>query len=188
MLQQELIFLEKPDLIIEIGVARGGGLIFNASMQEICGIKPNVIGIDNKVFPHTVKAVSESKYADSIRIIEGESTSSQILNSVMPLILEASKILLILDSDHSSKHVLAELNLYVPVLPLGSLLIVCDTLIDEQAPGTYPDRTWSNGQGPGHAIKLFMNNSNSLNLYMINETRSLVLSEVRDGFLKKVSE
>ena len=188
VLQQELIYLEKPDLIIEIGVARGGGLVFNASIQEISGIEPNVIGIDNKVFPHTLKAIANSRYADKIEIYNGASTSSHIVESVKRLALKANKILLILDSDHSSKHVLNELNLYVPILPLGSLLIVCDTIIDEQPPDTYPDRTWSNGQGPGHAIKTFMKNNNSLNFYMKKESRSLILSEIRDGFLIKESE
>jgi cephalosporin hydroxylase len=188
LLQQELIFAEKPDLVIEVGVARGGGLVFNASMQEICGIEPNVVGIDNKVYPHTMKSVVDSRYEGSIKIFEGDSTSSQILNLVGPIAMKSKKILLILDSDHSSKHVLEELNLYVPILPIGSLLIVCDTIIDELPPGTYPDRTWSNGEGPGHAIKTFMNKNTNLSFYMRNESRSLILSEVRDGFLKKISE
>jgi cephalosporin hydroxylase len=155
-LQQELIWREKPDLVIEVGIARGGGLIFNASIQELSGLKPNVIGIDNKVYPHTYEAIKNSRYANHISILEGGSTSSQILSAVIPIIKNSSKTLLILDSDHSSKHVLDELNLYVPPLPLFSLVIVCDTIIDELPAGTYPDRTWSDGNGPGHALKIFM--------------------------------
>jgi len=188
LLQQELIYIEKPDLIIEIGVARGGGLIFNASMQELSGVKPNVIGIDNKVYEHTLNAIATSRYADTVQIFEGGSTSSEILSAVKSILFKSKKILLILDSDHSSKHVLNELNLYVLLLPVGSVLIICDTLIDEQPPGTYPERTWSDGKGPGHAIKAFMKDNGCLEFFMKDETRSLVLSEVRDGFLKKVSE
>lgn len=187
LLQQQLIWTEKPDLIIEIGVARGGGLVFNASMQEISGIEPKVIGIDNKVYQHTSRAIAESKYNNVIQILEGESTSPQILNKVSLLAQKSYKTLLILDSDHASTHVLNELDLYVPILPIGSLIIVCDTLIDEQPPGTYPNRTWSDGHGPGHAIKTYLSKNKNLSFHMIEETRALVLTEIRDGILIKVS-
>jgi len=186
LFQQELIAFEKPDLIIEIGIARGGGLLLNASIQEICGLNPNVIGVDNKVYPHTIKAVFESRYADHIKILEGDSTGMEVLDSLTPTTLSASKILLVLDSDHSSSHVLNELEHYVPILPVGSIIIICDTIIDELPAGTYPNRTWSDGYGPGHGLKLFMEKSNSLIFYKQTEVRSLVLSEIRDGVLKKV--
>jgi cephalosporin hydroxylase len=187
-LQQELIWREKPDLIIEIGIARGGGLIFNASIQELSGLKPNVFGIDNKVYPHTHEAIENSRYSNNINILEGESTSMQTLKAVTPIIKSSCKTLLILDSDHSSKHVLNELNLYVPLLPINSLVIVCDTIIDELPAGTYPNRTWSDGKGPGHALKIFMLSNKYLSFYMEDESKSLVLSEIRDGFFKKTSE
>ena len=46
MVLQEIIWKIKPDLIIETGIARGGSLIFSASMLEIIG-KGKVLGIDN---------------------------------------------------------------------------------------------------------------------------------------------
>ena len=188
LFQQELIAFEKPDLIIEIGIARGGGLLLNASIQEICGINPNVIGIDNKVYPHTIKAISESRYSNHIKILEGNSTGMEVFNSLTPMTSNASKILLVLDSDHSSSHVLNELELYVPILPVGSMIIICDTIIDELPAGTYPNRTWSDGRGPGHCLKLFMEKSKSLALYKQTEVRSLILSEIRDGVLKKIAQ
>jgi cephalosporin hydroxylase len=186
LFQQELIAFEKPDLIIEIGIARGGGLLLSASIQELCGINPDVIGIDNKVYPHTIKAISESRYSDHIKILEGNSTEMEVFESLSPMTTSASKILLVLDSDHSSSHVLKELELYVPILPVGSIIIICDTIIDELPAGTYPNRTWSDGRGPRHGLKIFMEKSKSLILYKQTEVRSLILSEIRDGVLKKV--
>ena len=186
LFQQELIVFEKPDLIIEIGIARGGGLLLNASIQEMCGINPNVIGIDNKVYPHTIKAISESRYSNHIKILEGNSTGMEVFNSLTSMTLNASKILLVLDSDHSSSHVLNELEFYVPILPVGSIIIICDTIIDELPAETYPDRTWSDGRGPRHGLEIFMERSKSLIFYKQTEVRSLVLSEIRDGVLKKV--
>ena len=39
---QELIWRTKPDLIIEIGIARGGSIIFSASMLILCEALENV--------------------------------------------------------------------------------------------------------------------------------------------------
>ena len=48
---QELIWKLKPDLVIETGIARGGSLIFTASILELIG-KGNVIGIDVDIRKH----------------------------------------------------------------------------------------------------------------------------------------
>lgn len=188
VLQQELIWTEKPDLIIEVGVARGGGLLFNASLQEAFGLKPNVVGVDNKVFHHTWEAIRNSKYAEDIKILEGDSVSQETKSELSRFTKLSKKTLLVLDSDHSSNHVLKELQQFVPLLPIGSVIIVCDTLIDELPPGTYQDRSWSNGKGPLDAIKSFLRDSDSVAPYFVQETRALVLTEIRDGVLKKVSE
>jgi len=186
ILQQEIVWREKPDLVIEIGIARGGGLIYNASLQEMCGIQPNVIGVDNKIFPHTLIALNQNRFAKSLKLFEGDSTSSAIVEDIAKISAMHAKVLLILDSDHSSTHVLKELRNYVPILPVGSVIMVCDTLIDEYPAGTYPDRSWSDGNGPLHAMNLFMNESKSVERFMETETRALVLSEIRDGLLRKV--
>jgi cephalosporin hydroxylase len=187
ILQQEVVWNEKPDLIIEIGVARGGGLIFNASLQEMCGITPNVIGVDNKFFDHTLIAVANNRYKQSIKLIEGDSNSQEAVSKVQRLASESTKALLILDSDHSSKHVLEELRNYVPILPVNSVIMVCDTLIDEYPGGTYANRSWSDGKGPLDAITNFKKENNSIQAFMQIESRSLILSEIRDGLLRKIS-
>jgi cephalosporin hydroxylase len=187
MLQQEIVWREKPDLIIEIGVARGGGLLFNACLQEMSGINPNVIGVDNKIYEHTHAAIEANRLNQSIELIEGDSVSSEVLSKVRVVAAKSLKTLLILDSDHSAKHVLNELRGYVPLLPLNSIIMVCDTLIDEYPAGTYPDRTWSDGKGPLEAIKVFSAENQTVEPFMRNETRALVLSEIRDGLLRKVA-
>ena len=187
ILQQEIVWREKPDLIIEVGVARGGGLIFNASLQEMCGIKPNVVGVDNKIFAHTRDAIESSRYHSEINLLEGDSISTTVVKEVGKRTYNCKKALLILDSDHASDHVLSELRSYVPIIPAQSIVMVCDTLIDEYQEGTYPNRTWSNGKGPLDAINLYLKESNSVQRFMERETKALVLSEIRDGILRKVS-
>lgn len=186
--QQEIIFREKHGLIIEVGVARGGGLLFSASMQEIASLEPSVIGVDNKIFEHTRSAIADSRYDRAIRLIEADSTSPEaidlIRNSIQ--VQEVESCLLILDSDHSTQHVLEELRAYVPLLPEGSTVMVCDTIIDEFPPGTYEDRTWSNGSGPGKAIEAFLAEGGPL-VRDQAETDDLLLTEMRGGIVRKVS-
>ena len=43
---QEIVYKTQPDLIIETGVARGGSIIFWASIQKLCGITGKVLGVD----------------------------------------------------------------------------------------------------------------------------------------------
>jgi cephalosporin hydroxylase len=187
MVQQQIIWSEKPDVVVEVGVARGGGLLLNASLQSMCGLLPKVIGIDNKIFEHTKQAISSSVYSDSIKLIEGDSVSDQVLEQVAKITTNVNKALLVLDSDHSSDHVLEELRKYTPILPEGSIVIVCDTLIDEYPPNTYPDRSWANGKGPLDAVRRFFDENNSLIPFMSQDSRALILSEIRDGILIKKS-
>jgi cephalosporin hydroxylase len=182
--EQELIFREKPDLIIEVGVARGGGLIFGASMQDLCGVKPNIVGIDNKFFPHTLEAISNSKYHDSIFLFEADSDSLEAEEFVVSKLLGANKVLLILDSDHSTAHVSKELNAYFKHLPVNSTVMVCDTIIDEMPAGSFKGRTWTNGKGPGEAVRRFITENAGAYLEL-EATDDLLLSEMRGGIIRK---
>lgn len=182
--QQEIMYSIKPDIVIEVGVARGGGLLFAASIQEISGVIPNVIGIDNRIYPHTRSAIEDSRFHDQIALIEADSDSSKAIEYVRNALANCESALLILDSDHSSSHVLNELRSYFPILPKGSVVIVCDTIIDEFPVGTFPDRTWADGKGPGDAINRFMEEFKGVTLE--NELfGDLLLSEIRGGILRK---
>ena len=53
---QEVIYKLKPNLIIETGVAHGGGLVFYANiMSSYC--KPKIIGVDIEIREHNFKAI-----------------------------------------------------------------------------------------------------------------------------------
>src|SRR5690554_635931 len=51
MATQEVIWTTKPDIIIETGVARGGSVLFMASILELIG-KGRVIGVDIDIRSH----------------------------------------------------------------------------------------------------------------------------------------
>src|SRR4249919_3512886 len=54
---QEVIYADRPTLIIETGVAHGGSLIFYASLFKAMGFPGRVVGIDIEIRPHNRRAI-----------------------------------------------------------------------------------------------------------------------------------
>src|SRR3990167_10364000 len=84
---QELIWIIKPDLIIETGIAHGGSLIFSASMLElnaICGGPQDakIVGIDIDIRSHNRKAIESHPMFKRIVMFEGSSISHDIIERV----------------------------------------------------------------------------------------------------------
>ena len=155
---QEIVWHSRPRFIVETGVARGGSLVLSASLMAMAQIQPRVLGLDIQILEHSRKALSESPFARSIDIWEGDSAGDAAKARVESYIRETEGTgpgLLVLDSDHSHEHVLKELRQHAPLLPIGSLVLVADTLIEEFPPGHYPDRPWDQGNNPMTAVRAF---------------------------------
>lgn len=185
----ELIWKVRPGCVIETGVARGGGLLLSASLMEIAGVQPLVLGIDIQILPHTEVALKNSRYFSAIHTIERSSVEPEIINelrSLMNQVPSQAPAILILDSDHSYKHVLAELELLAPELPIGSYIMVADTIIEELPEDHFSDRPWGPGNGPKTAADEFLRRHR--NFEAAEEwCRRALLSEFRDGVLRKTS-
>jgi cephalosporin hydroxylase len=125
---QEIIWETKPDIIIETGVARGGSVIFLASLCRLIG-KGHVIGVDVDIRSHNRESIESHPFANHITLIEGSSTAPQTLESVKKLIPHGASVMVILDSDHSKAHVLKELEAFAPLVTKGCYLVVADTLL-----------------------------------------------------------
>jgi cephalosporin hydroxylase len=135
---QEIIFRVKPDLIIETGTYKGGTAHFFASMCELVGTG-EVVTIDIEEYP-------DRPAHSRISYLHGSSTSSPIIEAVRKRTEEKKSILIILDSDHSMAHVRQEMELYAPLVTIGSYLIVEDTNINGNP--VLPE----SGPGPNEAI------------------------------------
>src|SRR3989344_4960491 len=122
---QEVIYRLKPDVIIETGIAHGGGLVFYASLLKAMG-KGKVIGVDIEIRPHNRKAMEEHFLAPYITMIEGSSIAPDVVAEVKKHILNGAQTLIILDSDHTHGHVLAELRAYAPFVSVGSYIVATD--------------------------------------------------------------
>jgi len=186
---QELIWLVKPDLIIETGVAHGGSLIYYASLLELIGNEGTVLGIDIEVRKHNSDAIRNHKLFNRIKIIEGSSVDSNIIKEVKKIASNYQCVLVCLDSNHSHEHVLRELELYTPLVSLQSYCVVFDTVIEDMSDrdfdfGTKP---WAKGNNAKTAVWKFLESNEN---FMIDKNieNKLLLTVAPDGFLKRIKQ
>jgi len=189
---QEIIWKVKPDLIIETGIARGGSLIFFASMLallEYCGEVKNsdVLGIDIDIREHNRKAILEHPLSKKITMIEGSSIDSEIIEKVKLFAKNKQKILIFLDSNHTHEHVLSELRAYAPLVSVESYCIVCDTGIEDIETSFSGERPWGKGNSPKSALLEYLKEDDSFMIDKYYEDKILI-SCAHDGFLKKCKE
>ena len=144
---QELIWMEKPDVIVETGVAHGGSLIFYASLFEAMG-RGRVVGIDIDIRAHNRTAIESHPMASRIAMVEGSSIADDTVTAVRAQIREGEKVLVILDSNHLYDHVLAELRAYAPLVAVGGYIVSTDGIMQQVvgAPRSAPDWTTNNPQ------------------------------------------
>jgi cephalosporin hydroxylase len=122
---QEVIYRVKPDVIVETGVAHGGSLIFYASLCKVME-KGRVIGVDIEIRPHNRKAIEAHELASFITLVEGSSIEKNVVSRVKSLVKPGETVLVILDSNHTRQHVLAELEAYHEVVSPGSYIVATD--------------------------------------------------------------
>ena len=182
---QELIYKIKPNVIIETGVAKGGSLIFYSSILNLIKQKyKKVIGIDILIKKKNKNKILKHPMSKNIQLIEGSSTDDKVIKKLK--IKKKSKVLVILDSNHSEHHVLNELSIYSKIVSKGSYLIVLDTTIE------YIDNNlnikknlFMRGNNPLTAVKKFLKKNKKFRIDKNLHEKSLV-SNAYSGFLKKV--
>jgi cephalosporin hydroxylase len=142
---QEVIYAIKPDVIIECGVAHGGGLVFYASLLKAMG-KGRVIGVDVEIRPHNRRAIEGHPLFPLITLIEASSVAPETAAKVKSLVQPGETVMVMLDSSHTKAHVLAELEAYGPLVSNGSYIVAMDGIMELVAggPRTKPDWSWNN--------------------------------------------
>lgn len=130
---QQLTWEVQPDLIIETGIARGGSLIFHASMLELlacCGGNPKAmaLGIDMDIPEHLRAAILAHPMAKRIRMFQGSSTSATVADEVRAVASGVKRTLVCLRGKQTERHMLEELRLYAPLVSRGSYCVVFESM------------------------------------------------------------
>jgi len=183
---QEIIWRTYPDVIVELGIARGGGLAFYASMLELNG-GGRVIGVDIDIREPNRIAIEDHAMWGAIEMIEGSSTDIRVVKEVKELIDTYDRVMVCLDSHHTHEHVLRELELYSPLVTRGCYLVVFDTWLEDLATGTFPDRPWGKGNNPKTAVWEFFGTGAGKRFEFDKRIQNkLVMTSNPDGYLRCV--
>ena len=198
---QELIWEIKPDLIIETGIAHGGSLILSASMLallDMCeGIESGdlfdpkksrrkVLGVDIEIRTHNRTAIEAHPMASRIQMIQGSSIAPEIIERVRAVAANYSRVLVLLDSNHTHEHVLAELQAYGPLTSKGSYCVVYDTFIEDAPTELLGDRPWAPGNSPKTAVWEFLKTHPEFEVDKRIEQK-LLITVSPDGYLRRVA-
>lgn len=186
---QEIVFNIKPTLIIEIGIAHGGSLIFYASLLKLFN-KGRVIGVDIAIRKHNRNAIENHPLSPLINLIEGDSISAYVIEQVEKYVKKDDIVLVVLDSCHTKDHVLKELIIYSKLVTVNSYIIVADGIMQSLvgAPRTHDDWYYNN---PQQAVIEFTKNNKS---FVIEQWKPIfkesdinsIPSYYPNGFLRRI--
>ena len=184
---QEIIWRTKPSLIIETGVARGGSLIFYASMLELLGGAGRVLGIDVDIREHNRSEIEKHPMSPRIDLLQGSSIDVNLIKQVFDLAKDHHTIVVALDSNHTHEHVLRELEAYSPLVRRDSYLVVFDTVIEDMPEDFFPDRPWARGNSPKTAVEEFLRTTDR---FVVDEeyNSKLLVTVARGGYLRCIKD
>lgn len=150
---QELLWLVRPQLIIELGTWAGGSALFMAHMLDLHGAAATarVITVDildrHQFEPHVENYAATAPFPvtirpahDRITYLHGSSTDPAIVKKVRRAAKHKQAVLVFADSDHSPEHTYDELAAYHDLVTPGSWFVMEDT----------------DGEGPRAAVARFL--------------------------------
>lgn len=132
---QEILWKTRPTLVIETGTYLGGSALWFAHMFDLIG-NGEIISID-------VARDRQLPAHPRITYYEGVSSTDPALLALLAARAAGKRVMVVLDSDHTRDHVLAELKAYHKFVSLGCYLIVEDT--NPHAYLASPDAVGPNG-------------------------------------------
>jgi cephalosporin hydroxylase len=180
---QEILWQVRPDLVIETGIAHGGSLVFYASILELIG-HGRVLGIDIDIRPHNRLAIEAHPMKRRIDMIQASSIDPVLVAQVASM-AAAQRTLVVLDSNHTHRHVLAELQAYAPLVTVGSYCVVMDTVVEDLPASQSSGRPWGIGDNPKTAVREFLRTDDRFAVDTEIESK-LLITVAPEGYLKRI--
>jgi len=166
---QEILSERAPDVIIECGTGAGGSTLYLASLCDLIG-NGQVISID-------INERQGRPQHKRVAYLLGSSTSERIVQTVRNSIKKTDRVMVILDSDHSRNHVLAEMKIYGTFVTPNDYMIVEDTNVNGHP--VIPDF----GPGPMEAVADFLKECSDF--AVDREKEKFLVTFNPGGYLKK---
>lgn len=167
---QEILYETKPDLIIECGTFNGGSTMYFSALFDLLG-HGEIVSIDIDPQPNLPSH-------PRARFIKASSVAPEIVEE-MRLLSAGKRTMVILDSDHSRDHVLAELKAYAPFVTPGCYLVVEDGNVN----GHPVFR--AHGPGPTEAMEIFLATNRDFDVDLDRERHMVSFNP--GGYLKRRS-
>ena len=181
---QEIIYKTKPDVIIEVGVAWAGTLLLYDTLSKFTKTK-KIIGVDIFIPKDLKKRIFSKSNSKKIKLITADSTTNETIKKIKKICGNYKNILIHLDSNHTKKHVLAEIKLYSKLLKKNNYLIVGDTIIENIPKQKHRKRDWGKGNNPYNAVIEFIRKNKSFKIYKKINFKQL-LTNNQNLYLKKI--
>jgi cephalosporin hydroxylase len=183
VLQQELIWEVRPDLIIETGIAHGGSIILSASMLQLIG-HGEVVAVDIDIRAHNRREIEAHPMSHRISMIQGSSTDPGIAAQIREKAKGKERVMVFLDSNHTHQHVYEELQLYADLVTPGSYCVLPDTLIEYFPKGYYQDRPWDVGDNPMTALRAFLAERDDFEIVSSLSDKAMITEGI-GGYLRR---
>jgi cephalosporin hydroxylase len=181
---QEVIWETRPQLVIETGIARGGSLVLYASILELID-EGEVLGIDVDIRSHNREAIEAHPLAGRIRMLEGSSLDDAVVAETRRSASHVERVMVVLDSNHTHEHVLAELRLYAPLVTVGQFLVVADTFVEQIPPQKHRPRPWGPGNNPATALRTWLEETDGFEPDPFVNSK-LLLTASPGGYLRRM--
>ncbi len=166
---QEIMAETRPELVVETGTYRGGSAFFLASVCDLLGAG-EVVSIDVREPQVGYPAHPRITY------LGGRSSTDPDVAAEVRARAEGKRVLVILDSDHSQRHVEAELAVYAPLVAVGGYVIVEDSNIGQIRKDLLP--------GPLEAIETFLAGTDAFEIDRRREKFLITFNP--SGYLRRV--
>jgi cephalosporin hydroxylase len=167
---QEILAERRPDVVLECGTAGGGSALYLASVMDMID-HGRVVSVDLKPNP-------DRPAHPRVEYLVGSSTAPEVFDQMAAAAAGAGRVMVILDSDHSRDHVLAELRLYAPLVTAGDFLIVEDTCVNGHPVAP------QHGPGPMEAVDQFLRETSDF--VRDRRDRKFLMTFNPGGYLRRV--